>query len=44
MFTPDSREELIAFADDNTLVAAAPDESSLILKLQVMTEKILFYV
>ena len=43
MFTPDSREELIAFADDTTLGAAALDESSLILKLQAMTEKILFW-
>ena len=41
MFTSDSREELIAFADDITLGAAVPDESSLILKLQAMTEKIL---
>ena len=39
--TSDSREELVAFADDTTLGAAAPDESSLILKLQAMTEKIL---
>ena len=43
MFTPDSQEELIAFADDTTLGAAALDESSLILKLQAMTEKILFW-
>ena len=43
MFTPDSQEELIAFADDTTFGAAAPDESSLILKLQAMTEKILFW-
>ena len=35
VFTPDSREELIAFADDITLGAAA--------KLQAMTEKILFW-
>ena len=43
VFTPDNREELIAFADDTTLGAAAPDKSSLILKLQAMTEKILFW-
>ena len=43
MFTPNSQKELIAFADDTTLGAAALDESSLILKLQAMTEKILFW-
>ena len=43
MFTSDSREELIAFADDVTLGAAAPDESSLILQLHAMTEKILVW-
>ena len=41
VLTPDSREELIPFADDTALGAAAPDQSSLILKLQAMTEKIL---
>ena len=35
VFTPDSPEELIAFADDTTLGAAA--------KLQAITEKILFW-
>ena len=43
MSTPDSQEELIAFADETTLGAEAPDESSLILKLQAITEKILFW-
>ena len=43
VFTSDSREELIAFADDTTLGAAASDESSPILKLQAVTEKILFW-
>ena len=38
--TPGQHEELFAFADDTTLGAAAPDESSLILKLQLMTENI----
>ena len=43
VFTSDSWEEFIAFADDTTLGVSAPDESSLILKLQAMTEKILFW-
>jgi len=43
VFTSDSREELIAFADDTTLGAAALDESSLILKLQAMLEKIFIW-
>ena len=38
--TPGQHEELFAFADDTTLGAAAPDESSLILKLQLMAENI----
>ena len=40
-FISDSQEELIAFADYTALGATAPDESSLILKLQATTEKIL---
>ena len=35
--TPGQHEELFVFADDRTLGAAAPDESPLILKLQLMT-------
>ena len=38
--TPGQHEKLFAFADDSTLGATAPDESSLILKLQLMTENI----
>ena len=39
-FTSDNREELVVFADNTTLGATAPEESSLILTLQATTEKI----
>jgi len=35
---PGQYKKLFAFANDSTLRAAAPDESSLFLKLQLMTE------
>jgi len=38
--TPGKHEELFAFAVDSTLGAAAPGESSLFLKLQLMTENV----
>ena len=37
---PGQHEELFAFTVDSTLGTAAPDESSLILRLQLMTENI----